>query len=73
MLAMGSRLQSGSLLLCHMASHLRPSCTALVLIFFSAVVICLHNISSPMGPPWNARSSARTIISTLLPRFSCSS
>ena len=47
--------QSGSLLLYHKASHLpgenlRPSCIALVLIIFSAVVICLYNMSYPMGP-----------------------
>ena len=65
--------QSGSLLLYHMASHLsgenmRPCCIALVSIFFSAVVICLYNMSSPI-----ARSSAKAIMCTLLPRFSCSS
>ena len=42
------KFQSGSLLLYHKASHLsgenlRPSCIALVSIFFSAVVICLYN------------------------------
>ena len=84
MLAMGSfspailKFQSGSLLLYDMASHLsgenmRLSCISLVSIFFSAVVICLYNISSPIGPTWSARSSAQTIICTLLPRFSCSS
>ena len=60
MLAIGSFLQSGSLLLYHMASHLsgenlRPSCVALVSILFSAVVICLYNMSSPIWLPWIAR------------------
>ena len=34
---------------------------------FSAVVICLYNMLSPIGPPWIARSSAYAIICTLLP------
>ena len=50
------KFQSGSLLLYHNASHLsgenlRPSCIVLVSILFSAVGICLYNMSSPMGPP----------------------
>ena len=57
------KFHSGSLLLYHKASHLsgenlRSSCIDLVSIFFSAVVICLYNMSSPMGPPWITRSSA---------------
>ena len=49
------KFHSGSLLLYHKASHLsgenlRPSCIALLSIFFSAVVNCLYNMSSPMGP-----------------------
>ena len=47
------KLQSGLLLLYHMTSHfagdnLKPSCIALVSHFFSAMVICLYNMSSPM-------------------------
>ena len=49
------KFQSGSLFLYHKALHLsgeylRHSFIALVPIFFSAVVICLYNMSSPMGP-----------------------
>ena len=48
---------------CHNVSHLsgenlRPSCIVLVSIFFSTMVICLYNMSCPMGPPWIDRSSA---------------
>ena len=72
------KFQSGSTLLYHNASHfsgenLRPSCIALASIFFSAVVICSYTMSSPMGPPWIAKSSAYAVICTLLPRSSCSS
>ena len=72
------KFQSGSLPLYHMASHLagenlKPSCIALVSIFFSAVVICSYNMSYPMGSPCIARSSAQAIICTFLPMFSCSS
>ena len=61
------KFQSGSLFLCHMASHLagenmKPSCIAFVSIFFSAVVICLYSMSSLMGPPWIARALAYVII-----------
>ena len=49
------KFQSGSLLLYHKPSHvsgenLRPTCIALVSIFFRAVVICSYNMSSPMDP-----------------------
>ena len=72
------KFQSGLILLYHNASHLsgenlRPSCIALLSIFFSAVVICSYMLSSPMDPPWIAKSSAYAIICTLLPRSSCSS
>ena len=48
------KFQSESLLQYHMVSHLagenmRHSCIALVSIFFSAVVIYLYNMSSPIG------------------------
>ena len=54
---------SGSLLLYHMTLHLSvenlsPNCISLVSIFINAVVICLYNMSPPMGPSWIARSSA---------------
>ena len=72
------KFQSGSTLLYHNASHfsrenLRPRWIASASIFFSAVVICLYTMSSPMGPPWIAKSSAYAVICTLVPRSSCSS
>ena len=53
------KFQSGSLLF-HNASNfsgenLRPSCIALVSIFFSAVVICSYTLSSPMDPPMDCQ------------------
>ena len=54
------KFQSGSLFLYHKASHLSdenfmPSCIAIVLIYFSAVVICLYNIILSYGAPMDCQ------------------
>ena len=72
------KFQSGLIRLYHNAAqlsgeNLRPSCIALLSIFFSAVVICSYILSYPIDPPWIAKSPMYAIMCTLLPRISCSS